>query len=70
MGILTVRYALAGYLVLFLGLTTWPGATFLNDVQPLILGLPFNLFSIAVLIMGGLVLLSALYLVEEKTEDD
>ena len=56
-------------MVLFLSLTTWPGVSVINSVTPLVLGLPFNLFGIAVLIVGGLCILAALYASERRSND-
>ncbi len=54
------------YLICFLLTVTWPGFTLINRPTPLILGLPFNLFCLAVLILGGMGVLYALYRSEEK----
>ncbi|WP_298336779.1 hypothetical protein [uncultured Erythrobacter sp.] len=61
-----VRTMITAYLVLFLLGTTWPGAMLFNHVEPLMLGLPFNLFVLAVLISFALVLLAALYASEKR----
>lgn len=60
--------AVLTYMLLFLLATIWPGALLFNQIQPLILGLPFNLFFIALLITGGLGALTALYFSEKRTE--
>lgn len=65
----TVRWLVAAYMALFLILTIWPGATLINAVEPFVLGLPLNLFVIAVLIMGGLGMLTILYLSEKRAGD-
>lgn len=65
----TVRWIVAAYMLLFLVATTWPGADLINTVQPLVLGLPFNLFMIAFLIVIALGLLTALYFSEKRSED-
>lgn len=70
MSIRSVRIAVTAYMLLFLLATIWPGALLFNDVQPLILGLPFNLFFIAVLITGGLGALTALYFSEQRSGSD
>lgn len=67
MSVLSVRIAVAAYMLLFLLATIWPGALLFNKVQPLILGLPFNLFFIALLITGGLGVLTALYFSEQRS---
>ncbi|MEL6238741.1 MAG: hypothetical protein AAFQ90_09140 [Pseudomonadota bacterium] len=64
----SVRIVVAVYLAIFLAFTTWPGATLLNSVRPFILGLPFNLFCIALLIVGGLAVLAALYASEKRAD--
>ena len=56
-------------MLFFLLATTWPGATLINHVEPLVLGLPFNLFFIALLIMIALGLLTALYISEQRAEE-
>ena len=68
MSVRFVRMAVLTYMLLFLLATTWPGALLFNQIQPLILGLPFNLFFIALLITGGLGVLTALYFSEKRTE--
>ena len=68
MSIRTVRWIVASYMLFFLLATTWPGAMLINRVQPLILGLPFNLFFIASLIIVALGLLTALYFSEQRSE--
>ena len=60
-----VRTLVAVYLLVFLFGTTWPGATLFNSAQPLVLGLPFNLFVLAFLVTMALVLLAALYISEK-----
>ncbi|MEO0883694.1 MAG: hypothetical protein AAFY34_13335 [Pseudomonadota bacterium] len=67
MSVRAVRWAVIAYMLLFLLATTWPGAMLFNHVQPLVLGLPFNLFVIALLIIGALGLLTALYISEQRT---
>jgi len=57
-------------MLVFLLATTWPGAQLINKVEPFILGLPFNLFAIALLIIGALVMLTALYVSEQRSEEE
>ncbi|MEM7688823.1 MAG: hypothetical protein AAF291_07355 [Pseudomonadota bacterium] len=66
MSVRAVRWLVALYMVLFAALTTWPGASLISAVEPFIAGLPFNLFAIALLIIGGLGLLTALYISEKR----
>ncbi|MGF1453906.1 MAG: hypothetical protein ACFB6R_00870 [Alphaproteobacteria bacterium] len=61
-----VRLCAVVYFAFFAIAVTWPGFTLVNRVEPLILGLPFNLFALAVLILGGMGVLYALY----RTQDD
>lgn len=70
MSIKAVRWAVVAYMVLFLLATTWPGAAYFNNIEPLVLGLPFNLFFIAMLIVGGLAMLVALYVSEQRLEEE
>ncbi|MEL6324874.1 MAG: hypothetical protein AAFQ84_11665 [Pseudomonadota bacterium] len=67
MSVRTIRWGVAAYMLVFLLATTWPGALLLNRVQPFVLGLPFNLFCIALLIMGALGLLAVLYVSEQRS---
>lgn len=67
MKVSTVRWITGVYMLAFLLATTWPGAMLINQAKPIILGLPFNLFMIAMLIVGALGLLTALYVSEQKT---
>ena len=55
-----VRFIAGAALIAFALIVTWPGFTLLNRVEPLVLGVPFNLFAIALLIllaMGGFIVL-------------
>lgn len=65
-----MRWIVAAYMLLFLLATTWPGATLMNHVEPFVLGLPFNLFFIALLIVIALSLLTALYMSEQRTGEE
>ena len=60
---------MAAYMVIFLAGTTYPGVTLFNQVEPLVIGLPFNLFMLALLIVIALVLLGALYITETRSQD-
>ncbi|WP_152553514.1 hypothetical protein [Erythrobacter longus] len=64
-----VRGLVTAYMLLFLLATTWPGATLFNTATPLVLGLPFNLFVLAMLISVALVMLAALYVSETRPEE-
>lgn len=64
-----VRRIVAAYMVIFLAGTTYPGVTLFNQVEPLVIGLPFNLFMLALLIVIALVLLGALYITETRSQD-
>jgi hypothetical protein len=53
---MTHRFArrLAGlYFVGYVVAVTWPGMTFFNRVEPLVLGLPLNLVWVATWVIGG-----------------
>lgn len=69
MSVRAVRWLVTAYMALFLGLTIWPGASLINAAEPFVLGLPLNLFLIALLIVGGLVALTALYVSEKRAGD-
>lgn len=64
-----MRGVVTAYMLLFLLATTWPGASLFNRAEPLVLGLPFNLFVLALLISVALVMLAALYVSETRPED-
>ncbi|RMB08042.1 uncharacterized protein DUF3311 [Eilatimonas milleporae] len=70
MGVLALRYAVVAYMVVFLVVTTWPGVLLFNKVRPLVFGLPFNLFFIALIIVGALCLLVALYRSEQRSGEE
>ena len=57
------------YIFVFVFLTTWPGAQIVQDATPFVIGLPFNLFVIAALILFGIAALGALYVSENRRED-
>jgi hypothetical protein len=57
----------AVYFVLFTLAVTWPGMTWFNQVEPLILGLPFNMVWMASWVIGGFVVL---LFVDRTTERD
>ena len=62
------RKLAALYVVLFALTVTWPGFLLFNRPTPLVLGLPFNLFVLAVLVSAGVVALFFLYLSEEQKQ--
>lgn len=70
MSVKAVRALVLAYMIVFLLATTWPGAMMFNSVTPLILGLPFNLFMIAILIVLAIALLTALYVSEQRTRSE
>ena len=55
-------------MLLFFLSAVWPGAMLFNRIEPFVLGLPFNLFFIALMIVGALCLLAALYISETRSE--
>ena len=59
-----IRIATAAYMGLFAALTTWPGILLINRPRPFIFSLPFNLFALALLILGGMAFLILLYFSE------
>ena len=69
MGIRAVRRLTAIYMVAFLFAVTWPGFLLFNHVKPIILGLPFNLFCIALFIIIGMGVLFLLYRAEHAQDE-
>ncbi len=63
-----MRGVAAVYFAVFTIMVTWPGFTLFNRVTPFILGLPFNLFFLACLILGGMIVLWLLHGAEERAE--
>lgn len=64
----TVRVLFGVFLVVNLLVITYPAAVPFNRVEPLVLGLPFNLFWVALWVaLGGLALL-LLHLSERRGE--
>ena len=61
-----VRAATTIYFVLFLVFVTWPGFVPFNRPLPLVLGLPFNMFAIALWVGFGAVVLLVLDRSEER----
>ncbi len=70
MSVRAVRWIVFAYLLVFLGFSAWPGAQLINRVEPLVMGLPFNLFFIAMLIIVALALLALLYVSEQRSGSD
>ncbi len=64
-----LRRLTQAYVVLFAVATTWPGAVPANRVEPLILGLPFNLAWVAMWVVLGFVLLVLLDRAVTRDED-
>lgn len=69
MSVRAVRGLVTAYMLLFLLATTWPGAQVFNQPEPFVIGLPFNLFVLAVLITIGLAMLTLLYFSETRGQD-
>ncbi len=69
MRIRAVRWLTTTYMIVFLFAVTWPCFSLFNRVEPIILGLPFNLFCIALLIVIGMALLFLLYAVEQARDE-
>ena len=68
MGIRAVRRLTIVYMIAFLFAVTWPGFLLFNRVQPILLGLPFNLFCIALFIVIGMAVLFLLYRAESHRD--
>ena len=70
MGTRAVRWLTAIYMITFLIAVTWPGFLLFNRVTPIILGLPFNLFCIALFILIGMAVLFLLYRSEQRRDGE
>lgn len=60
------RGVLAYFVLIFLAMI-WPVATLFSHARPLIIGLPFYLFYLTVLLLGSFLVLLAVYRWEERT---
>ena len=60
------RSVLAFFVLVFLAMI-WPVVTLFSHARPLILGMPFFLFYLAVLLVGSFLVLLSLYLWEDRT---
>ena len=70
MSVRAVRLLTTAYMIAFLLAVTWPGFLLFNRVTPIILGLPFNLFCIALFILIGMGVLYLLYKSEQRASDE
>ena len=61
------RAVLAFFVVIFLAMI-WPVVTYFSRAEPLILGLPFFLFYLTLLLAGSFFVLLALFLWEDRTD--
>jgi len=57
------------FFIFFVLIVTFPGFALLNRPTPFILGLPFNLFCLAVLVLSAMAVLYALYRAEGDDGD-
>jgi len=55
------------FFVLILLAMIWPVVTLFSHARPLVLGMPFFLFYLAVLLVGSFLVLLSLYLWENRT---
>ena len=62
--------AVLAYMIFFLGASIWPGASLVNQVEPKILGLPFNFAWYAFLIVGAFIILLWLDAEQQRKEQD
>ena len=60
------RSVLAFFVLVFLAMI-WPVVTLFSHARPLVIGLPFFLFYLAVLLVGSFLVLLSLYLWENRT---
>lgn len=56
-----------GFFVLVFVAMIWPVAALFSHVRPLVIGLPFYLFYLTVLLVGSFLVLLGLYLWENRT---
>ena len=62
-----VYRAVLGYFVVIFLAMIWPVVTLFSHARPLILGLPFFLFYLAILLVSSFLVLLSLFLWEGKT---
>ena len=60
------RSVLVFFVLVFLAMI-WPVAVLFSHARPLVLGLPFFLFYLAMLLLGSFLVLLSLYLWENRT---
>jgi TRAP-type C4-dicarboxylate transport system permease small subunit len=70
MSVRIIRWLTAVYMFAFLIAVIWPGFLLFNRVTPIIIGLPFNLFCIALFIVIGMAVLFLLYRSEQRRADE
>ena len=72
MNIRWIRWGAALYFLLFALAVTWPGMIPFNRIHPLVLGLPFSMFWIALWVFGSFLVLLFVDRVEGRNrgEDD
>jgi hypothetical protein len=64
----TARVVAVVYFLSFAVAVTWPGMIPFNRIFPLVLGLPFSLFWIALWVTGGVLVLWLLDVAEKREE--
>jgi hypothetical protein len=69
MSLRTARAGAAVFFLLFLVFVTWPGMTPFNRIHPLVFGLPFSMFWIALWVFLSFLVLVAVDRVEERGID-
>lgn len=66
MSVRSARLLTALFFALYLVALTWPGALLANRARPLVLGLPFNFFWVALWVAAGALVLLGLDRVERR----
>ena len=69
MSVRRVRWGAALFFLLFVLAVTWPGMLPFNRIHPLVLGLPFSMFWIALWVLGSFLVLLLVDWVEGRARD-
>ena len=69
MNIRLARWGAALFFVLFVLAVTWPGMIPFNRIHPMVLGLPFSMFWIALWVFASFLVLVLVDRVEDRSRD-
>lgn len=70
MNVAWVRWGAGAFFLLFVLAVTWPGMLPFNRIHPLVLGLPFSMFWIALWVFGSFLVLLFVDWVEGRSRKD